>query len=398
MRAPLLAAGLLAVCLPLGPPPLAGQPPPDLLAEGPDGTVARIPVRSPGGVASLDARSLELLGWAVRDEGDVVRASSPGTGELILRPGSPWVRWDQEVLQLASPPVREEGALRIPLQMAVDLLPRVLPRVYRWEPDRGTLRVLDETVWAARARPPGTAGRVVVIDPGHGGDDPGASGRRGLREKEVALGIGRALAEELRGDPDLEVYLTREDDVLVPLWERGELATAWKGDRPGVFVSLHVNALTRPRSTRGFETYFLSEARTEHERRVAANENAPLRLERSEDDPLEEDPDLSFILKELRNLDHQHWSALLAELVQEELARVHPGPDRGVKQAPLAVITNALMPAVLVELGFISNPEEERLLGRTAFQERAAGALADAVRGFFRRYPPGAEEPVGGGR
>ena len=86
------------------------------------------------------------------------------------------------------------------------------------------------------------------------------------------------------------------------------------------------------------------------------------------------------------------WSALLAEFVQRELKEVHPGPDRGVKQGPLAVITNALMPAVLIEVGFMSNPQEERLLGEPGFQKDVARAVSRAVLEFFRRYPPG---PVG---
>lgn len=166
------------------------------------------------------------------------------------------------------------------------------------------------------------------------------------------------------------------------------MATEWKGDRPGVFVSVHANAMPNSRETRGFETYFLSEARTEHERRVAALENAAQEFEREEDRPVEH-ADLSFILKELRNLDHQHWSALLAEFVQARLHRVHPGPNRGVKQGPFAVITNALMPAVLVEVGFISNPQEERLMTQREFQQDAARAVAEAVKEFFERYPPG---------
>jgi N-acetylmuramoyl-L-alanine amidase len=227
----------------------------------------------------------------------------------------------------------------------------------------------------------------VVIDAGHGGRDPGAKGPGGTEEKRVALGIAETLARLLMEEPNLDVYLTRGKDELIPLWQRGEKATAWKGDRYGVFLSIHANALPNSRSTRGFETYFLSEARTEHERRVAALENAAVQFEDPES-VAAGDPDLSFILTELRNLDHQHWSALLAELIQTELGRFHPGPDRGVKQGPFAVITNALMPAVLLEVGFISNPEEERLLKDPGFQESAARAVAQALQVFFQRYPP----------
>jgi N-acetylmuramoyl-L-alanine amidase len=229
---------------------------------------------------------------------------------------------------------------------------------------------------------------VVVIDPGHGGADPGALGPRGIREKDVALRIALELARILDGEPDVEVHLTRDSDAFVDLWERGEIATEIKGDRPGLFVSIHANSFPNSRSTRGFETYFLSEARTEHERRVSAIENAPLSF-RGQDVDADAEPDLGFILRELRNLDHQHWSALLAELVQDELEDFHPGPNRGVKQGVLAVLTNALMPSILVEAGYLSNDAEGRLLGDEEFQRQTAQGVARAVLRFFERYPPG---------
>jgi N-acetylmuramoyl-L-alanine amidase len=206
----------------------------------------------------------------------------------------------------------------------------------------------------------------------------------------VALAVGRSLARNLRADPDLEVHLTRDSDTLIPIWKRGEMATAWKGDRPGVFISIHANAMPGSRSTRGFETFWLSEARTEYARRLTALENSASDYETPEEGP-QETEDLSFIITDLRNFDHQHWSDLLAEMIQNELADVHPGPNRGVKQGPLAVITNALMPAVLVEVGFLTNPDEERLLGRSAFQEDVAQAISRAVKEFLGRYAGGEE-------
>lgn len=232
--------------------------------------------------------------------------------------------------------------------------------------------------------------RVVVIDPGHGGFDPGSVGPTGVQEKDVALSVALALAEALQGVPDLVVHLTRDRDVSIPIWERGDMATRLKGDHPGILISIHANALDDP-SPRGLETYFLSEARTEHERRVAALENA---APASGDGGASrtQDEGLAFILNELRNLDYIHWSADLAAVIHERVADVHPGRDRGVRQAPLAVITNALMPGVLVELGFLSNPDEEQLLTEQAFQRDAAEAMAEAVKAFFRRYPPGSSE------
>ena len=233
--------------------------------------------------------------------------------------------------------------------------------------------------------------RVVVIDAGHGGRDPGTTGRNGVREKDVVLGVALALARILRGEKNIEVHLTRDSDVLSPIWQRGELATEWKGSGHAVFISIHANALPGYHATRGFETYINSEARTDHERRVAALENSAVELEEERDQNPGGDPELGFILTELRNLDHAHWSSLLAEIIQEKLDPVHPGPNRGVNQAPLAVLTNSLMPAVLLEVGFLSNLEEERLLNQRSFQEDVARSVARALREFFRRFPPGGE-------
>jgi N-acetylmuramoyl-L-alanine amidase len=370
------------------------------------------------GYATFPAGELERLGWEVRDEGDglVLRWGSRSPRVEVF-PENPFLLWDGEPVQLADVPYRLDGQAFLPVQFLVDVLTWKLPGAFRYEVGSWQLEVLEIPGDLARrtqglagpgggnasaARPGGATApaggsasplppaRVVIIDAGHGGRDPGTVGRSGVREKDVALGIALRLAEILKNDEKLEVHLTRDDDTLVPIWRRGEQATEWKGEGYGVFVSIHANALPGSPGTRGYETYFLSEARTEHERRVAALENAAMELEEDEGSP-EQTQDMSFILSELRNLDHQHWSALLAEYIQRELSEVHPGPNRGVKQGPFAVITNTLMPAVLVEVGFLSNREEERLLTQQRFQEDTARALAAAVREFLTRYPPGPE-------
>ena len=229
---------------------------------------------------------------------------------------------------------------------------------------------------------------MVVIDAGHGGEDPGALSSSGTREKTIALAIAREVEAALRGTPGLEVHMIRDDDSFVDVWDRGQLATDWKGERPGIFVSIHANSFPARRAAQGFETYFLSDARTEHERRVSAIENAPLNMSTREGDE-ERLADLDFILRDLRNYEHAHWSENLAGLVQEELDDVHPGPNRGVKQGVLAVLTNALMPSVLIEVGYLSNDNEARLLSEADFHRDSGSAIAEAVVRFFDRYPPG---------
>lgn len=406
----ILGAALLVLLLVVTAPAQAQEGP--LRLVGPEGQEHTVTVVDHRGYAAASSTALERLGWRLEPTARGARAHLDDRVRLDFTAGSPFFSWNGEVLQLASPPYVFGDRLHLPLQLFTGFLPRRLSDEYAVDEAAYEVRVREPRRWAS-ARDEGPGGgdgparapdatvdeAVVVIDPGHGGRDTGARGAGGVVEKEVALGVALALARELDDDPAIEVHLTRSDDRFVPLWERGERATEWKGDRPGVFVSLHANAAARSGS-RGFETYFLSEARTEHERRVAALENAPARLEDGADGPgLAEDADLNFILNDLRNRDHQHWSALLAELVQGELGPVHPGPDRGVKQGPFAVITNALMPGILVELGFLSNEDEARAMTTASFQRDAAGAIARALRDFFRRYPPGSglEAAVGAG-
>lgn len=238
--------------------------------------------------------------------------------------------------------------------------------------------------------------RVVIIDAGHGGNDPGTTGISGVAEKDVALAVARELADVLSLDPGLEVHLTRDADRYLAPWRRGEMAMELKGRRTGVFVSLHANAmpLAKDSTTRGFEVYFLSEARTEHERRVAAMENtAPpspgvsLRVAG--------DRELDGILKELMNLDAHHWSSVFAEAVRQGMTSVPNTRDLGVRQAPLAVITNSLMPGILVELGYLTNRTEEARLVNRDHQRNLAWGIADGIYAFFEQYPPGQLGGVG---
>ncbi len=370
--------------------PLHGQAPERLPVAFAGGDEIELSVPGHRGYPAVEAGALEPLGWQVGRDGVVHRLLHRTGLELRFTPTSPYFRWDGELLQLMEAPYVLGGDLFLPLQLLTDFFPALLPDAYRYD---GTRLHVAEAPTGEVPAPTATVPEddrpryVVVIDPGHGGEEPGAIGAGGVREKDVALAIGLALRRELAENPDLEVRMTRDRDVLVPIWDRGDLATEWKDGRTAVFLSIHANAVPDRPGVRGFETYFLSEARTEHERRVAAAENAPLRSSGGGDD--DPDPILSTILRDLRAFDHQQWSFLLADLVQQELGTFHPGPDRGVKQAPLAVLTNALMPAVLIEVGFVTNVDEARLLARPEFHRDTARALARAVDRFFERYPAG---------
>lgn len=232
------------------------------------------------------------------------------------------------------------------------------------------------------------ARRLVVVDAGHGGVDPGARGPNGTREKDVTLAVARQLVTILKQDPSLEVRMTRDRDTLIALRDRTRFANSWRGSgdakngaREALFISIHCNASSH-RSADGFETFFLSEAKTEDARRVAEMENAAERYETAATPKL--DP-LSFIMHDLRQNKYLRDSSDWAAMVQDRLRSVHPGPNRGVKQAGFVVLDGAFMPAVLVEIGFITNPREERMLAQRDYQKRVAGELAKAIQDFFDR-------------
>ncbi len=391
----------------------------ELEVERSDGSRAPIPVRMDRGFAAVEADLFEQLGWTVRRDGRTIELAAADEITITLRDSSPFFRWDGVVLHLTDAPYLDRGRIYLPLQLVSDFLPRRLPGLYTYDGAESVLRAGDVTLLvnlpnprgrssspSAEPTPPAptaansaeavrSAGptsydgaRVVIIDAGHGGEDPGSLSQSGIREKAVALAVALRLRDALRGTPDLEIVMIRDDDTFVELWQRGQIATEIKGERPGIFVSIHANSFPARRAARGFETYFLSDARTEHERRVSAIENAPMRMdaETVDEDQLEA---LDYILQDLINYDHAHWSENLAMLIQDELDEVHPGPNRGVKQGVLAVLTNALMPSVLVELGYLSNSEEADLMADEDFHQDAANALAEAVLRFFERYPPG---------
>ena len=412
--------------------PISSQVTNELQIESVDGSVQLVGLDVGYGFATVPMTLFEGLGWSTTEVGDLLVLVGPEEIEIRLGHRTPFFRWNDQILQFVDTPYRIEGETYIPLQLLTDFFPKRLPTLYAFNEVNFTLQAADPSELRGDALAEVKPGdgvsssdtlsspdpssnsnpdlttreqsssepipdplkeerRVVVIDPGHGGGDPGALGPQGLREKDVALAVAKIMADLLSREKGVDVYLTRSEDSFVPLWERGELATQWKGENPGVFISVHANSVPERRSVRGFETYSLNVARTEHERRVVAIENAPLQVQGQNIDP-DSDPEFAFLLRDLSNSGHQPWSVELSKIVQEEIGRFHPGPDRGVKQGPLAVLTNALMPSVLVEVGFLSNEDEGPLLGQDQFQDETARAVARAVMNFFDRYPPGTGE------
>ena len=230
--------------------------------------------------------------------------------------------------------------------------------------------------WALRAsREPGLV-RTIVLDPGHGGSEEGAKGPTGLLEKDVVLDLARRLEGRLRA-AGYAVHLTRTSDTDVPLPERTAQANHQRAD---LFISLHANA-SASLEARGAETYYLSL------NRIASSGGERPRSGHGElFDPAPDARDpLKMVLWDLAQSTSLEESAAFAEAVQNELNQALGLENRGVRQAPFRVLVGALMPAVLVEIGFISNAEEEEQLRQAAVLDRLAEALTRAVDGYRER-------------
>jgi len=388
-------------------------------------------VRSPAGGRALRADLLaESLGGSLRrlPNGHQL-LSLPGVS-FDLAPDLPFARTGADsVVPLAAPPFVAGGKLYVPLQLASDALPRLGSGVL-FDAARGEIRTFSATASSA-GRPAATPGlavesgarrsgardadprqaddaiqrapvrraaiaaptrlarrHTVVVDAGHGGPDNGMTGPiKGspkIYEKNVTLEVAEELEKALRAR-GVDVVMTRTTDTLIALGDRGRIANASHAD---LFLSVHVNAANmkwkNPGGARGFETYFLAEAKTEDARRVERMENEAIRFETNAD-TRQGDP-LSFIINDMAQNEHLRESSELAEIVQRELAEMHPGPDRGVKQAGFRVLVTAFMPAVLIEIGFGTNAAEAKFITGRAGQRRLAAAIADAAVEYLAHY------------
>jgi N-acetylmuramoyl-L-alanine amidase len=343
-----------------------------------------------------------------------------GGAAIEVEEGLRFARVGDAQYQLAGAPEVRKGALYVPLQLVVELVPRIAGNL-AWDANRFELRafsavskfearesrqqgqplavgaVRDDAADSAAASPPNyvtpTASglrsrRLVVVDAGHGGPDPGMHGPLvggpPIEEKTVTLAVAKRLGAALR-DRGIDVKYTRTRDTLIALSDRGRIANEAHAD---LFVSIHVNAANpgwkNPAGARGFETYFLAEAKTEDARRVEQMENEVVKFE-SRASTRAGDP-LSFILNDMAQNEHLRESNELAELIQRRIGRFHPGPSRGVKQAGFRVLVTAFMPAVLVEIGFGTNPGDAAYITDPRRMDELSGAIADAVLEYLKRY------------
>ncbi|MBB4731088.1 N-acetylmuramoyl-L-alanine amidase [Xanthomonas arboricola] len=231
---------------------------------------------------------------------------------------------------------------------------------------------------------PGMRPLIVAIDPGHGGQDPGAMGPTGKREKDVTLAVGRELARQINATPGMKAYLTRDTDVFIPLPMRAQKARAAKAD---IFISIHADAAEN-RSATGSSVYVLSTkgASSQRARWLADKENAAdlvggVRLQQTEST-------LANVLLDLAQSGHMKASEDAAGHVLGGLKRIGNNHKPQLERANFAVLRTSDMPAMLVETAFISNPDEERRLIDPAYQRKIASAVLDGIDTFFTRQPP----------
>lgn len=286
---------------------------------------------------------------------------------------------------------REDGSLRLVLDMQ-----RIVPvRSFDLAANatHGNRLVIDLGVPANRPsqrvktapRPPAVGRDVVIaVDAGHGGKDPGARGTRGTREKDVTLSISQRLASAVNAESGMRAVLTRNSDRFVPLRARMELA---RGEKSDLFLSIHADAF-RDRRVRGATVYTLSEkgATDEASRRLAARENAAVTIGNVHLE--DKDPLLAGVLMDLSQNASVSSSMDVGEAILQELGKFARVRKRHVQRAPFLVLKSPDVPSLLIETAFISNPDDESNLRRSAYQDQLVEAILDGMRDYFYQNPP----------
>ena len=329
-------------------------------------------------------------------------------------PGMPFFLANDTLLQMAAAPVRVGGMLYLPAVLCVEAIAHVVTDSVAWHGEDSTVVVTPrvpaavsgpavQRVDSATVHPQASAGpsvaetvkkiktpqealKTIVIDPGHGGMDPGAIGPGGLQEKDIVLDIALLVRDEIKKEPKLTVYMTRERDVFIPLQDRTKFANTKKAD---LFVSIHANSIEgnakKRDNTKGFKVYFLSQAKNEDDKLVAMRENAVIKLE----DKTSRYDNLQDILIDMAGNEYlresQDFSIMVAETFHNYLKQI-PKLQLGVGQANFWVLNGAYMPSVLIEVGFISNRKEEESLKDPAVKKSIATGINKAIMSFKKKY------------
>jgi N-acetylmuramoyl-L-alanine amidase len=265
-----------------------------------------------------------------------------------------------------------------PPQLIIDIYPGGEQNQSRESDEKLEVKPIPERE-RERVDPPALDPECIVIDPGHGGLETGAKGKFGTLEKDITLAISAKLSEIVRQTRASNVVLTRERDVDISLEDRSAIAN---NNKATLFISIHVNGSYR-KGAAGPETYFLSKDATDEEaRRLAFLEN---KSEALENNIQADDEDvIKMILWDMAQTAYLKQSSQLAEDIQSELNLLWGTRNRGIKQAPFKVLTGVACPAVLVEVAFLSNPQEERKLLTEDYQRKVAEAIYNGLAKYLR--------------
>ncbi len=292
-------------------------------------------------------------------------------GPLYIRfmEGSKLALVNKNIEHMEAPSVLYNGALMIPLSFAQKNILPVVKIPQAQAPVKAQAAPIKQYLL-----------NKVAIDAGHGGKDPGAIGRCGLKEKDVTLHIAKLLKDRLERE-FFNVCLTRSDDTFIALSRRPQIANNFAAD---IFISIHANA-AKTKNAKGFEVYYLAEAANESARRLAEAENASLKFEQASFD-VKGQGTLEGILWDLVSTENRVESIQLAKDISTQARRHLWVRERGVKSAQFYVLKGARMPAILVEIGFISNRDEEAKLKDPGYRKSVADAIVNGILNYRDEY------------
>jgi N-acetylmuramoyl-L-alanine amidase len=311
---------------------------------------------------------------------------------LVYKTGYASIIIDNRLINESYPVIRMNGGIYIPKGTALLIAGTFFSNMIITE--KSGKIVFSEAPAPERKKEkitlPDKKGKIafIILDPGHGGKDPGAIGKGGLKEKTINLQVAKKVERILKKDlSGLKIKLTRSNDRFIELAERAEIANReLRKDVNGLFVSIHVNASISTRIS-GFETYFLSQNPTNEEaRKTATLENNVIVLENNGKGKNKYN-DLEYMEALMLTTQIQKESSILADLIQNNLDRkITEFKSRGVHKADFYVLRGALMPAVLVEIGFITHKKEASYLKKDAYQEKIAEGISNGVLKFIDEY------------
>lgn len=292
--------------------------------------------------------------------------------QLIFLIDSSYLQHGSDYFNMTHEIIQQGGKYLLPVVFLTDLLPQIFSRKISWEADKLKAKApIDNSI------------KRIVLDPGHGGKDPGAVGfSKKNFEKEIVLELALKLKKKLEQQLDVIVLLSRDKDEFVSLQQRTKFANENNAD---LFISLHCNA-HRNSKIDGIEVYYLSTAKTDEARAVEAMENQVVYEYEGGQEAVKKYDDLAFILADMAQSEHLEESYNLGANLQSALVSATEAYDRGVKQANFYVLRGAFMPAVLLEFGFLSNKEEEKKLVNSSYQEKLIDSVFIGIRDFKIKY------------